>query len=66
METPIPSIQLTSALIALNRVKEQTRLFEARRNEIIHKFCEDYRLSKKAVTDALWEKEIERRQHAGY
>lgn len=57
----IPSIQLTSAVIALRKVENQPRAFESRKAEIISKFGDDYKdMTKKQISDALWAKYIGR------
>ena len=57
----IPSIQLTSAVIALHRVENQPRAFEARKAEIIARFQRDYRqYTRQQISNALWERYIGR------
>lgn len=57
----IPSIQLTSAVIALRRVENQPRAFEARKAEIIARFQEDYRqYTRQQISEAVWAKYIGR------
>lgn len=57
----IPSIQLTSAVIALRKVENQPRAFDARKAEIIAKFQDDYRqYTRQQISEALWAKYVGR------
>jgi hypothetical protein len=57
----IPSIQLTSAVIALRKVENQPRAFEARKAEIIARFEDNHQaMTRKQISDALWAKYIGR------
>lgn len=56
----IPSIQLTSAVIALRKVENRPALLEARRDELVRQFMEHHRnMTRKQVTDLLWAKYME-------